>query len=78
MFSLLADLSKVEQLAIILQYVDVNIASVYERFLAYVSAECLTAQGLSSLSISRVAHRRYISRQWIVPPCNRHMEHTRT
>ena len=51
-FSLLADetkdVSKVEQLAIILRYVDINTASVYERFLTYVPAESLTAQGLSS------------------------------
>ena len=51
-FSLLADetkdASKVEQLAIILRYVDINTASVYERFLTYVPAKSLTAQGLSS------------------------------
>ena len=50
-FSLLADetkdASKVEQLAIVLRYVDINTASVYERFLTYVPAESLTAQGLS-------------------------------
>ena len=52
MFSLLADetkdVSKAEQVAIILRYVDINTASVYERFLTCVPAECLTAQGLSS------------------------------
>ena len=52
MFSLLADetkdVSKAEQVAIILRYVDINTASVYERFLTCVPAECLTAQSLSS------------------------------
>ena len=51
-FSLLADetkdVSKVEQLAIVLRYVDISTASVYERFLTHVPAECFTAQGLSS------------------------------
>ena len=51
-FSILADetkdASKVEQMAIVLRYVDTNTASVHERFLTYVPAQNLTAQGLSS------------------------------
>ena len=48
-FSLLADetkdVSKVEQLAIVLRCVDISTASVYEQ---YIPAECLTAQSSSS------------------------------
>ena len=50
-FSLLGDetkdVSKVEQLAIVLQYVDINTATIYERFLTYVPAESLNAEGLT-------------------------------
>ena len=48
-FSLLVDedASKVEKLAIILRYVDVKAAAIYERFLTYVSAPSLTAESLT-------------------------------
>ena len=35
-------------MAIVLRYVDLNAASVYEHFLTYVPAERLTAEGISS------------------------------
>ena len=41
------DVSKVEQLAIILRYVNVQTATIYERFLTYVPAESLTAESLA-------------------------------
>ena len=41
------DVSKVEQLAIVLRYVDVQTATIYERFLTYVPAESLTAESLA-------------------------------
>ena len=37
----------VEQLAIVLRYVDVQAATIYERFLTYVPAESLTAESLA-------------------------------
>ena len=42
------DRSKVEQLAIVLRYVDVTAATQHEHFLTYVKAESLNAEGLSS------------------------------
>ena len=51
-YSILADetkdCSKVEQLAIVLRYVEVSTACVHEHFLTYVKAESLNAEGLSS------------------------------
>ena len=51
-FSLIADeskdSSKVEQLAIVLQYVHVDDAQLHEAFLTFVPAEDLTAGGISS------------------------------
>ena len=51
-YSILADktkdCSKVEQLAIVLRYVEVNTACIHEHFLTYVKAESLNAEGLSS------------------------------
>ena len=51
-FSILADeskdTSKVEKLAIVLRYVSLETASVYERFLTFVPAGNLTAEGISS------------------------------
>ena len=41
------DVSKVEQLAIVLRYVDVQTATIYERFLPYVPAENLNAESLA-------------------------------
>ena len=41
------DVSKVEQLATVLQYIDVQTATIYERFLTYVPAESLTAKSLA-------------------------------
>ena len=41
------DVSNVEQLAIVLRYVDVQTATIYERFLTYVPAESLTAESLA-------------------------------
>lgn len=50
-FSLLVDetkdSSKVEQLAIVCRYVDINTATIHERFLTYVPAPSLTAESLS-------------------------------
>ena len=42
------DRSKVEQLAIVLRYVDVSTATQHEHFLTYIKAESLNAEGLSS------------------------------
>ena len=54
-FSLLVDetkdASKIEQLAIVFRYVDES-ASIHERFLTFVPAETLNAEGLSNLIIS--------------------------
>lgn len=51
-YSILADetkdLSKKEQLSIVLRYVDVQTGTIYERFLSYIHAESLTAASLSS------------------------------
>lgn len=51
-FSLLVDetkdASKIEQLAIVFRYVDIESASTHERFLTFVPAESLTAEGLSN------------------------------
>ena len=41
------DVSKIEQLAIVLRYVDVPTATIYDRFLTYVPAESLTAESLA-------------------------------
>ena len=41
------DLSKQEQLAIVVRYVDVDTTSIMERFLAYVEATSLNAESLS-------------------------------
>ena len=50
-FSLLGDeskdISKVEQLAIVVRYVDIKTASIYERFLTYVPLHSLTADSLT-------------------------------
>ena len=45
------DTSKIEQLAIVFCYVDIESASIRERFLTFVSAETLNAEGLSNLII---------------------------
>ena len=54
-FSLLVDetkdASKIEQLAIVFRYVDIESASIHERFLTFVPAETLNAEGLSNLII---------------------------
>ena len=51
-FSLLVDetkdATKIEQLAIIFRYVDIESASIHERFLTFVPAETLNAEGLSN------------------------------
>ena len=51
-YSILADetkdCSKVEQLAIVLRYVDIDTATQHEHFLTYIAAESLNAEGLSS------------------------------
>lgn len=51
MYSILADetkdCSKREQLAIVLRYVDVESATIFERFLTYVEATSLNAESLS-------------------------------
>ncbi|XP_065917551.1 zinc finger MYM-type protein 1-like [Dysidea avara] len=56
MYSILADeardCSKVEQLAIILRYVDLGSATVHERFLTYVEARCQNAESLAAHIIS--------------------------
>ena len=56
-FSILADetkdLSKQEQMAIVIRYVDVQSCTVYERFLTYIKAESLDAASLSSFSFIR-------------------------
>ena len=41
------DISKVEQLAIVCRYVDVQTATIYERFLTYVPSESLAAESLA-------------------------------
>lgn len=50
-FSLLVDetkdSSKVDQLAIVCRYTDINTATIHERFLTYVPAPSLTAESLS-------------------------------
>lgn len=50
-FSLLVDetkdASKVEQISIVLRYVDINTASIYERFLTYVEAESQGAEQIT-------------------------------
>ena len=43
------DCSKVEQLSIVIRYVDMNTAKIHEHFLTYVKAEFLDAEALSSL-----------------------------
>ena len=54
-FSLLVDetkdASKIEQLAIVFRYVDIENASIHERFLTFVPAETLNAEGLSNLIV---------------------------
>ena len=56
MYSILADetkdCSKVEQLAIILRYVDLESATVHKRFLTYVEAKCQNAEGLATYILS--------------------------
>ena len=56
MYSILADetkdCSKVEQLAIILRYVDLESATVHERFLTYVEAKCQNAESLATYILS--------------------------
>jgi len=56
MHSILADetkdCSKVEQLAIILHYVDLDSATVHERFFTYVEAKCQNAEGLATYILS--------------------------
>ena len=51
-YSILADetkdCSKVEQLAIVLRYVDIGTATQHEHFLTYIKAESLNAEGLST------------------------------
>ena len=50
-FSLLVDetkdSSKVEQLAIVCRYADINAGTIHERFLTYVPAPSVTAESLS-------------------------------
>ena len=54
-FSLLVDetkdASKIKQLAIVFRYVDIENASIHERFLTFVPAETLNAEGLSNLIV---------------------------
>ena len=54
-FSILADeskdISKQEQMVIVLQYVDKTMCTMYERFLTFVKAESLNAEGLSDYII---------------------------
>ena len=56
MYSILVDktkdCSKVEQLAIILRYVDLRSAEVHERLLTYVEAQCRNAESLATYIIS--------------------------
>lgn len=51
MYSILGDeykdCSKREQLAIVVRYVDVDLATVFEHFLTYVEATSLNAESLS-------------------------------
>ena len=51
-YSILADetkdSSKEEQLAIVIRYVDLDTAILHERFLTYVKASSLNAEGLSN------------------------------
>ena len=49
------DISKVEQLSIVIRYVDVN-TKVQERFLTYVSAESLTAESLTAYILDTLAN----------------------
>ena len=60
-FSLLGDetkdVSKVEQLTIVLRYVDIKAAAIHERFLTYVPAESLTAESLTTYILTTL--RKY-------------------
>ena len=60
-FSLLVDetkdVSKVEQLAIVLRYIDIKAAAIHERFLTYVPAESLTAESLTTYILTTL--RKY-------------------
>ena len=58
-FSILADeskdLSKKEQMSIVLRYVDVSSGCVNEHFLAFVEAAALTADGLTSTILTTLS-----------------------
>ena len=45
------DSSKVEQLAIVCRYTDINTATIHEQFLTYVPAPSLTAESLSQSTL---------------------------
>ena len=51
------DVSKVEQLAIVLRYIDIKAAAIHERFLTYVPAESLTAESLTTYILTTL--RKY-------------------
>ena len=58
-FSILADetkdLAKLEQLSIVLRYVDTASCTIYERFLTYVHAEAFDSAALSSYILSTLS-----------------------
>lgn len=62
MFSVLVDetkdISKQEQLAIVLRYVDVATASIFERFLTFVKAENLNAESLTKYILDTFEYYR--------------------
>ena len=68
-FSILADetkdLSKQEQLTIVLRYVDVHSCIIHESFLSYVHAKSLTASSLSSYILS-ILSEYGLDTKWIV------------
>ena len=69
MFSLLVDetkdISKVEQMAIVLRYVDKDTATIHERFLTYHPAHDLTAEGLTAY-IQECLSKQGLDPKWIV------------
>ncbi len=74
MFSLFVDetknASKVEQLAIVLRYVDIKSATIHERFLTYVPAPSLTAQSLTMYILDTLRKHQLEAKNIVSQGCN--------
>ncbi len=72
-FSIMADetkdLSKQEQLAIVVRYVDIRSCTIYERFVTYLHAKSLDASSLSSYILSVIEENRLDIKGGLVSQC---------